>query len=485
MESNKNKISKDNIKFLGFFLLVMLFHGHQLAAQQEPARKPNLIFILADDLGYGNISAFNPNSVLKTPNLDRLTNQGIKFTRFYSGNTVCAPSRCALMTGKHMGTAYIRGNSKAKDGKGALRPEDLTLSEILKKSGYTTGMFGKWGLGDVESKGAPHLKGFDQFYGYLDQSHAHDYYTDSLYEIRNGITQVVNVSNQEYTQDLILNKSIAFIKEHKDQPFFLYLPFTLPHAELIVPNDLLKEFQHKDGSSVFGEEEYFSKKGNYDDQAQPHAAFAAMVKKLDDDIGKIVLLIETLGLEDDTYIFFSSDNGPHQEGGADPAFFNSWGPLRGIKRDLYEGGIRVPLIVKVPGNKNTINQVDEAWAFWDILPTFTAIANANTPKNIDGISFLETIKKGNQQNKHQELYWQFNEKGVLKEAITMENWKLIRFKEKDKKEVLELYDLATDIGEQVNIANAHPDIVKKLYAQRKKVKKDPENPNFNWSDFED
>ncbi len=475
---------KKKITILSFILLSVICSTILAEAQDKSPRKPNLIFILADDLGYGNISAFNPNSPLRTPHLDRLTEDGIKFTRFYSGNTVCAPSRCALMTGKHMGTAYIRGNSKGKDGKGALRPEDLTISEILQQSGYKTGMFGKWGLGDAETKGAPHLKGFDNFYGYLDQGHAHDYYTDSLYEIRNGATQVVNVSNQEYTQDLILNKSIAFIKENKDQPFFLYLPFTLPHAELIVPNNLLKEFQKQDGSSVFGDEEYFTEKGNYDSQAQPHAAFAAMVKKLDDDIGRIVSLIETLGLEDDTYIFFSSDNGPHAEGGADPEFFNSWGPLRGIKRDLYEGGIRVPLIVKVPGNKNNVKQVDAPWAFWDILPTFAELGQTTSPKNINGISFVETINNGKQANKHQELYWQFNEKGVLKEAISIDHWKLIRFKEKGKKEVLELYDLATDIGEKKNVAKAHPDIVKKLYAHRKQVKKDPENPNFDWSDFE-
>ncbi len=453
-------------------------------AQVKKTRKPNVIFILADDLGYGNVSAFNPNSPLKTPNIDQLAAEGIKYTRFYSGNTVCAPSRCALMTGKHMGTAYIRGNSKAKDGKGALREKDITIAEIFQQEGYKTGMFGKWGLGDIESKGAPHLKGFDNFYGYLDQSHAHDYYTDSLYEIKSGKTEVVRVSPKDYTQDLIGSKALAFINENKDNPFFLYLPFTLPHAELIVPDSLLKKFQKEDGSSVFEPEKPFIKKGNYDDQSQPHAAFAAMVNKLDTDVGRIVDLVKSLGLEDDTYIFFSSDNGPHQEGGADPEFFNSWGPLRGIKRDLYEGGIRVPFIAKVPGNANAGSQVEDPWAFWDVLPTLTDIAELHSPKEINGLSFKESLNGRQPEAKHKYLYWQFNERGVLKEAISAANWKLVRFKEEGKPERLELYNLDVDLAETNNIATQNPDILKELHLQLKKENKEPENPTFDWSYME-
>lgn len=465
-------------------LISSLLIVNSLQAQLPKQRKPNIIVILADDLGYGNVSAFNPNSPLKTPNIDQLAKEGTKFTRFYSGSTVCAPSRGALMTGRHMGTAYIRGNSKANDGKGALRKQDRTLTEIFQEGGYRTGMFGKWGLGEANSKGAPHLKGFDSFYGYLDQGHAHDYYTDSLYEIRGGKTQVVQVSNKDYTQDLIASKAMEFIKDNKDQPFFLYLPFTLPHAELIVPDSLLSEFQQADGHSKFEPETYFSKKGNYDDQAQPHAAFAAMVHKLDTDVGRIIALVNALGLQDDTYIFFSSDNGPHKEGGADPEYFNSAGPLRGVKRDLYEGGIRVPFIAKIPGKTKPGSQVDDPWAFWDLLPTLSELADLQSPGALDGISFVPTLFDETQSQVHENFYWQFNEGGLLKEAITSKNWKLIRFKEKGLKEKLELYNLDIDIGEQTDLSKDNPALVKELYDKIKEVKKESENPTFDWSDIE-
>lgn len=461
---------------------ILLAQG--LHAQTQKVRKPNIIFILADDLGYGDVSAYNPNSPLVTPHIDQLAAEGIKYTRFYAGNTVCAPSRCALMTGRHMGTAFVRGNAKAKDGKGALREKDITIAEILQDEGYTTGMFGKWGLGDAESRGAPHLKGFDNFYGYLDQSHAHNYYTDSLYEIRSGKTEMVKVNHADYTQDLIANKALTFIKENKDNPFFLYLPFTLPHAELVVPDSLRKAFQKEDGSSRFEPETPYVKKGSYGNQVQPHAAFAAMVNKLDTDVGRVVDLIKSLGLEDDTYIFFSSDNGPHHEGGADPEFFNSSGPLRGIKRDLYEGGIRVPFIAKVPGNANAGSQVDDPWAFWDLLPTFTDIANLHAPKNINGLSFQASLNGLQSQTKHTNFYWQFNEQGVLKQAISGAKWKLIRFKEEGKPERLELYNLSSDIGEKNNVAAQNPRIVNELSTQLKKENKKPENPTFDWSYME-
>jgi len=473
-----------NLIKISLIIAAFLLLGNYTNAQTKNNRKPNIIFILADDLGYGNLSSYNPNSPIKTPNLDQLVSEGTKFTRFYSGNTVCAPSRCALMTGKHMGTAFVRGNSKAKDGKGALREQDVTVAEIFQDAGYKTGMFGKWGLGDIDSKGAPHLKGFDNFYGYLDQSHAHDYYTDSLYETKNGKTQVIEVSNKDYTQDLIANKTLEFIKDNKDAPFFLYVPFTLPHAELIVPDSLLKKFQKEDGTSLLEPEQEFKKKGNYDDQSQPHAAFAAMVSKLDSDVGKIVALVKTLGLEDDTYIFFSSDNGPHKEGGADPVYFNSGGPLKGVKRDLYEGGIRVPFIAKIPGKTKKVSVVAEPWAFWDLLPTFTEIAELKSPDGIDGISFLPTIEGGSQNKSHENFYWQFNEAGVLKEAISSGYWKLIRFKEKGTPERLELYNLENDISEKTDLSKKHPEIVKQLYSKIKEVKKTPENPTFDWSEIE-
>lgn len=470
---------RHTLKYIALALL--LGSGYWVQAQSK--RKPNVIFILADDLGYGNVKSFNPNSKIPTPNLDRLAGEGIKFTRFYSGNTVCAPSRCALMTGFNMGHAWVRGNAKAKDGLAALRAQDTTLAQRLKGNGYRTGMFGKWGLGDDDSQGAPHLKGFDAFYGYLDQSHAHDYYTSHLYEIIDGKTVEVPVDTAQYTEDLIVNKAVDFINANKDQPFFLYLPLTVPHAELKVPAALLKKFQHADGSSKFPPETPFEKKGNYDSQTQPHATFAAMVNKLDTDVGTIVALIKKLGLDNDTYIFFTSDNGPHKEGGADPVYFNSGGVFRGVKRDLYEGGIRVPLIVRAPGKIAAAQVNPSPWAFWDILPTLGELTGTATPKNIDGLSFSPLLNGKKAVKEHDYFYWQFNENG-LKEALTKGDWKLIRFKDKGTAEKLELYNLKSDISEKHDIAANNPDTVKALYALMKKAKTPAENPRFDWSEIE-
>ncbi|WP_421940045.1 arylsulfatase [Pedobacter sp.] len=465
------------------FIALALILGSALTSIAQDRKKPNIVFILADDLGYGNVKAFNSNSKIPTPNLDKLAGEGIKFTRFYSGSTVCAPSRCALMTGYNMGHAWVRGNAKGKDGFGALRAQDVTLAETLKRNGYKTGMFGKWGLGDEDSQGAPHLKGFDSFYGYLDQSHAHDYYTNRLFEIIGGKMVEVPTDTTQYTEDLIVNKAVDFINQNKNEPFFLYLPLTVPHAELKVPAELLRKFQNADGSSKFQPETPFEKKGNYDSQMQPHAAFAAMVNKLDTDVGTIVKLINKLGLDNDTYIFFTSDNGPHKEGGADPVYFNSSGPFKGIKRDLYEGGIRVPLIVRAKGKIPAGQEISSAWAFWDVLPTITELSQTHLPQNIDGLSFSPLLLGKKPVKEHDYFYWQFNE-GGLKEALTKGEWKLIRFKHKGLTEKLELYDLAHDIGEKHDLAKANPEKVKALYSLMKQAKTPSENPRFDWSDVE-
>ncbi|WP_069658823.1 arylsulfatase [Arcticibacter eurypsychrophilus] len=470
-------------KYFYSLILSGLLFPWKVFAQTNKQKQPNIIFILADDLGYGNLTSYNKNSPIPTPNIDRLAKEGTKFTRFYSGNTVCAPSRCALMTGLNMGHAWVRGNSKGKDGTGALRPQDTTIAQRLQKNGYVTGMFGKWGLGDEETLGAPHLKGFNEFYGYLDQAHAHDYYTTRLYEIRNNKTQKVPVDSADYTQDLILNKALGFLKSHKNEPFFLYLPFTLPHAELRVPDALLKKFQNADGSSKLSPETPFLKKGNYDSQAQPHAAFAAMVSKLDADVGRVLELVKQLGLDDNTYIFFTSDNGPHKEGGGDPEFFDSNGPLRGIKRDLYEGGIRVPLLVRAPGKVPAGNVSNIPWAFWDILPTVGQLTSTPNPSGIDGISFTSALAGKEQAKQHEYLYWQFNE-GGLKEALTQGDWKLVRFKSQGKPEVLELYNLKDDIGEKIDLAERNPGELKTLKALLLKAKTPSENKTFDWSDQE-
>ena len=451
----------------------------QTVFSQATKRKPNIIFIMADDLGYGNLTSYNPDSPVPTPNIDRMAKEGTKFTRFYAGSTVCAPSRAALMTGKHMGHAYIRGN-----GNVSLRPQDSILTQQLKNEGYATGMFGKWGLGLENEPGAPHLKGFDSFYGYLLQRHAHYYFTDHLFEVKNGQLNKVKVDSSEYTQDLIMDKALSFIEENKEKPFFLYLPITLPHAELKVPDALMKKYLNADGSSKFAPETpYYQKSQSYHTQLQPRAAFAAMLDKLDSDVGRVLKLINDLGLDNDTYIFFTSDNGPHQEGGGDPEFFNSGGPLRGVKRDMYEGGIRVPMIVRAPGKVPAGKTRDDIWALWDMWPTFTELTRTASPKGIDGLSFAPALTGKKQAQQHDYLYWQFNE-GQLKEALLRDNWKLIRYKEKGKAEVLELYNLSKDIGEKQNLAAANPVKTKELLALMKQAKSPAENSLFDWTDLE-
>ncbi|HEX8462889.1 MAG TPA: arylsulfatase [Segetibacter sp.] len=441
------------------------------------SKKPNIIFIVADDLGYGNLTSFNATSKIPTPNIDKIGKEGTKFTNFYSGSTVCAPSRCALMTGKTMGHSYIRGNSAQP-----IREQDTTLAQRLQANGYATGMYGKWGLGEENTAGSPERKGFDEFYGYLNQTHAHNYFTSYLYEVKNRQIKQVKVDSAQYAEDLIINHALDFVQANKDKPFFLYLPLTIPHAELRVPDNLMKPFLNADGTSKFEPEKPFAGQNQYDPQPKPHAAFAAMITKLDSDVGQVLDLIKKLGLDDNTYVFFTSDNGPHKEGGGDPEYFNSNGPLRGIKRDLYEGGIRVPMLVKAPGKIPAGKTNNVSWAFWDILPTIAQITNTPSPANIDGLSFVAALQ-GKTQKQHDYLYWQFNE-GKLKEALIKGEWKLIRFKEKGKPEELELYNLSKDIGETNNLAASNAAKVQELKALLAKAKTPAENKKFDWSEEE-
>lgn len=456
----------------GLCLLIAASGTTAMAQKQKP---PNIIFIIADDLGYGNLTSYNPTHKVPTPNIDRLAKEGTKFTRFYSGSTVCAPSRCALMTGKDMGHAYIRGNSREP-----IRLQDTTLATRLHNNGYATGMFGKWGLGEENTTGAPELHGFDAFYGYLNQTHAHHYYTNRLFEIQNGKTVRVELDSTQYTDELIIRKALTFIEDNKNKPFFLYLPLTIPHAELHAPPAFMQRFLNADGSSKLGPEKPFvaGAVASYHPQPQPHAAFAAMISKLDDDVARVLALVKSLGLDDNTYIFFTSDNGPHKEGGADPEFFDSNGPLRGIKRDLYEGGIRVPLLVRAPGKVPANATRNDIWAFWDVLPTLCELTNTPSASGINGISFTNALS-GKKQSQHDHLYWQFNEK-EYKEAVVQGDWKLVKLKPKGKPFVVELYNLAKDIGEQHNIASQQPAKVKELSALAAQSKTPSELKVFDW-----
>jgi arylsulfatase A-like enzyme len=418
-----------------------------------PAHGPNIIFILADDLGYGGLGCYGQKQV-QTPNIDRLAAQGMRFTQCYAGSTVCAPSRCALMTGRDTGHATIRGNALVP-----LRPQDVTVAQVLKKAGYATGLVGKWGLGEPGSTGVPDRKGFDYFFGYLNQVHAHNYYPDYLWRneekvplagnvVRNGIAS----AHAQYAHDLFTREALAFVEHHRREPFFLYLAYTIPHA-----NDERGEAEGN-GMEVPSD-------APYSDRAWPQVEknIAAMITRLDSDVGRLMRRLKELGRDDSTVVFFSSDNGPHSEGGVDPRFFHFSGPLRGHKRDLYEGGIRVPMIVRWPGHIRAGAVSDQVWAFWDFLPTAAELAGTEAPSGLDGFSVVPTLLGAGRQKKHEFLYWEFHERD-FQQAVRAGDWKAVRL---GPGRPLELYDLKDDVGEQHDVASRHPDVVARIEAYLK------------------
>ena len=400
----------------------------------RPADKPNIIFILADDLGYGDLGCFGQKKI-KTPNIDQLAAEGIRFTSAYAGSTVCAPSRAALMTGLHTGHTRIRGNAKVP-----LEAEDLTVAEALKKAGYQTGIFGKWGLGLEGTAGTPNKKGFDEWFGFLDQTLAHNYYPERLWRNETILELPANADKKKgaYVQDMFTTAAVNYIRLQQYQPFFLYLSYTIPHAN----NELTRATTN--GMEVPGDQPYSAEKWP---QAEKNKA--AMITRLDADVGKILAAIKQFKLETNTVIFFTSDNGPHKEGGNDPGFFDSAGPFRGIKRDLYEGGIRVPMIARWTGHIAPGQTNDLPWAFWDFFPTAAELAGSPIPLHTDGMSVLPTLLgKPKEQKRHEFLYWEFHE-GGSKQAVRNGNWKAVRLA---PGQALELYDLATDPGETKNVA---------------------------------
>ncbi len=446
------------------FTGVALFNIFSLSAQQ----KPNIVFILADDLGYGDLSCYGQKH-FQTPNIDKLAKQGMMFTQHYSGCPVCAPSRSSLMTGLTTGHTPIRGNKQWQDeGQYPLPAQSFTIAEMLKSAGYVTGAFGKWGLGSPASEGDPNNQGFDQFYGYNCQSLAHNYYPDHLWNNQTKVILNGNSGTQstEYAPTLIHQKALQFIDKNKDKPFFLFYPTTIPHAELVAPEENMKEFRGK----LLPEKAYKGaepgspnyRKGPYGSQPEVHAAFAAMITLLDRQVGEIVAELKKLGLDKNTIIIFSSDNGPHIEGGADPEYFDSNGPLKGYKRDLYEGGMREPMIVSWPGKVAAGTKSDLISAFWDIMPTFAEIVGLKTPENIDGISFLPTLLGKSGQKQHQSLYWEFHENNG-RQAVRMGDWKLVQYNVSvPEKMTTELYNLRSDLGEEHNVASQNPQIVDKM-----------------------
>ena len=433
-------------------LAIVLFSVLYIASSF--ARKPNFVYIMVDDAGYGDFSSFGQKH-FKTPSVDRMVAEGMKLTDFYAASTVCAPSRCSLMTGYHTGHALVRGNREVRpEGQAPLAGSALTLPEILSKTGYISGMFGKWGLGAPGSVGDPMNQGFDRFFGYNCQRQAHTFYPTHLWSDR----EKVALDGKTYSHHLIAEETLKFIRANKDKPFFCYCPFTIPHAAMHAPEKDVAPWRKK-----FPQFEDVVGRYRGPLVKNPVAAFAAMMTILDRDVGHILDLLKELGIDENTLVIFTSDNGPHKEGGHKPDFFDSNGPLRGYKRDLYEGGIRVataawwPSVIK-PGSASS-----HVGTGWDVLPTFCELAGVPTPEGIDGVSFAPTLRgQKTKQAKRDHVYWEFHEQGG-KQAVRKGKWKAVRLNVRKKPNgPIELYDLSKDIGETKNLASKHPDVVKEM-----------------------
>ena len=438
-----------------FFFILVASSTVLLVCSPSSNRPPNIIYIMCDDLGYGDLGCYG-QEIIRTPNIDQLAAEGVRFTDFYSGHTVCRPSRLVLWTGKHTGHTAIASNAKY-----VFQNEDITVAELLRDAGYVTGGVGKWAMADAEGNGHPNDHGFDFWMGYLDQSEAHNYYPLYLWRNREKVELLGNVlfdkdeknrgrvakERVTYSHDIMTNEALDFIRQNANFPFLLHVHWTIPHA-------------NNEGGRVTGDGSEVPDYGPYADETwpAPEKGFAAMVSRMDGDVGRLLALLKELAIDDKTIIFFTSDNGPHQEGGHQHEFFNSNGPLRGYKRDLYEGGIRVPMIVRWPGRAEPGSISDNPLAFWDYLPTACELAGIESPQNIDGLSFLPSIL-GQEQPQHEFLYWKFDGNSHDKEAVRSGHWKAVR---PNTDATTELYDLSNDIGEQNDIAAQHPEILQRL-----------------------
>ncbi len=456
--------------------------------QGEKAKSaPNVVFILADDLGWGDLSCYG-QKLFETPNIDALAGNGLRFTQCYSGTTVSAPSRSCLVTGTHSGHTYIRGNLKVPpEGQFPLPEDSQTIFHDFQEAGYRTGAFGKWGLGPIGSTGDPSVQGVDKFFGYNCQTLAHSYYPDHLWDndekvVLNDNVDEIPYGEGTYSADLIHEKAIEFLEEsvRDGKPFFMWYPTTIPHAELIVPQDsIIQKFRGRYPETPYKGEDFGHPRfriGGYCSQEYPHATFAAMVMRLDVYVGQIVEKLKELGVYDNTIIVFSSDNGPHLEGGADPDFFDSNGPWRGYKRDLYEGGIRVPMIVQWPGHVAAGQESDLMCSFWDMMPTFRNVLGKEY-SGMDGISLLPLLEGRSGQQEHENLYFEFAERSS--QASRKGPWKLVRLDIEGPGDHYELYNLDTDPGETVDLAAENPEKVEEL----KEIMRTSHVPNHNFPFF--
>lgn len=437
----------------------------------KSTKRPNIIFIIADDLGYGELGCYG-QKIIKTPNIDELAAEGMRFTQHYAGSPVCAPSRCVLMTGKHTGHAYIRNNGRPRNrkhepeqgifaGQNPIPDSEVTIAELLRQQGYTTAAVGKWGLGYIGSEGDPNNQGFDLFYGYNCQVHAHNHYPRFLFrndkrEMLEGNDRTLN--GKQYSQDLFIKEAKLFISKNKNRPFFLYLPFIIPHLAIQAPEESLNEYK-----GIIPEEPY--ERRGYLKHPFPRAGYAAMITHMDRGIGEILELVKELGLEKNTLVFFTSDNGPTSDrlAGSDSVFFRSAGPFRGFKGGLYEGGIRVPMVVRWPGHVKPGTTSHHVSAFWDVLPTLCEITGTELPDDRDGESFASTLLGSGQKKQHDFLYWEFPAYGG-QQAVRMGNWKAIRtgLKRKNADTSIQLYNLKNDMGEKNNVADRHPEVVEQF-----------------------
>ena len=463
------------MRYLSAGLLSLLFFACVIPL--SAVEKPNIIFILADDLGYGDVGCYGQKKI-KTPRLDQMAAEGIRFTQFYAGSTVCAPSRSVLITGYHTGHTRVRGNSGPETQ--TLLPNDVTVPKVLKRAGYSTALIGKWGLGDEGNTGRPNDQGFDFFYGYLNQVHAHNYYPSFLWrnETKEPLRNVVQLAARayagfhggwatkrvDYTHDLFMDESLKWIDAHKDEPFFLYIPLTIPHA-----NNEATRGDPGDGQEVPDYGIYKDK-----DWSNPDKGQAAMVTRMDTGVGMILDQLDKLKIAKKTLVIFSSDNGHHAEGGNDPEFFDANGPLRGKKRDLYEGGIRVPTIMRWKGVTKPGQVSDHIGYFADLLATAADLAGVEAPSDTDGISFAPLLRnQPAKQRKHEYLYWEFYE-GRSAQAIRYQQYKAVRVPAFTGE--IELFDVSKDIGEQNDIAKENPHLVQRLLGYMKAEHR----PDPNW-----
>ena len=442
----------------------LLFVAGLMAAPAAAADRPNVVFFLADDLGWGDLGCYGQKKI-HTPSIDWLAGEGMRFTQAYAGNAVCAPSRCCLMTGKHPGHAHVRDNRQWKpsqqwSGQIPLPADTVTLPKLFQAAGYATGAMGKWGLGSPENTGDPAKQGIDYFFGYYCQAHAHNHYPQYVW--RNGEKVLLegndgSATGKQHTQDLFEAEALKFVRGHKDKPFFLYLPFTIPHLALQVPDDSLAEYKGK-----FPETPYRGKQ--YQPHDTPRAAYAAMISRMDRTVGRVMDLLKELKLDQNTIVLFSSDNGAIDAyAGTDAKFFGSLANFRGMKGSLYEGGIRIPLIVRWPGHVKAGTTSDLPVAFWDLLPTLGDAAGIETPKGLDGVSILPTLTGRGEQARHEFLYWEFPAyRG--QQAVRAGKWKIVRQNLVKGPSAFELYDLEADPSESKDVAAEHPDVVKRLEA---------------------